>query len=88
VAIGIGLDHSKGLPPRRAALGDGVVVGNGGEVDDGGKRTHDRKPEEKTGPHLNRWAPVFIDLCRGSAVLENTARGNDLFVFELVAARC
>ena len=60
--VGIGLDHRERLAARRAALGNAVVVDDGGEVDDGSKRTHGRGPERKTGAHLNPWAPVFIDL--------------------------
>jgi hypothetical protein len=40
--VGVGLDHREGLAPRRAAFGQAVVVDDGGEIDDGGKRTHGR----------------------------------------------
>lgn len=40
VAIGVRLDHRERLALRRAALGQGIVVANGGKVDGGNEGTH------------------------------------------------
>ena len=40
VTVGIGLDHRQGAPPRRTALGLGVVVTDGGQIDRGDEGAH------------------------------------------------
>ena len=58
--VGIRLDHRERLAARCAALGNGIVVANGGQIDGGDERTHDELPNRKRAPILTAGRPFSL----------------------------
>ena len=72
MAVGIRLDHGKGLATRRAALSQGVVMLNGGKIDGGKQRTHGHSPERKRAPILTAGRPFAASVVTRAASSSHT----------------